>query len=530
MLHNTLLSKLDDLYKLRQAILDAATTTTTTTTTTKPSPLGWSSRGEGNSAFQGLLSLTENVDQLHLDLSETKAAEDRAWKNWEDNSTSQSDIWTSRSTQRSPESPDIWTSQGTQWSLQNSDISTSRGTQRSPQISAVKNEGYEDHWVRVKGIYENMRSILQQMYPMEGNDPTPGLPLLDRFISFGNHVYFLKNVVSSFDSDLLEYLSAKWSEVKASLMPTHPLLQAVLSSSVRDFGWGILMALLRQFGGILQQQAFTHIREIEFVVELMMSSGFKDEEVREVFLLLGLPTAVIDDGVEARQMAGYGAYTLDKSGGYGHSGGYGGGGYSGGGYGGYGHVQSFDPFVLLAGLAFATFLAYLIYRLLSTTTANGRALSGTILTLDMSDVPVGMGNLYSWLEEAKGRYEGAGKSVQHEGSHLSWAANHLWESYKVDRLSRGCVRKFLCDYLTTNQETATSASVEHLALTSLAQLFGEENTPAFLDRLSSDILEGKDVECDVLAPHCDEEAYKMTTQPPTASDGLQKATKEVVEE
>lgn len=81
------------------------------------------------------------------------------------------------------------------------------------------------------------------------------------------------------------------------------------------------------------------------------------------------------------------------------------GGYGGGGGGGGGYMQSFDPFVLLAGLAFATFLAYLIYRLLSSTSGGRRReVPDMSLALDLTDLPGVVGNLFSWLENTEAAY------------------------------------------------------------------------------------------------------------------------------
>ena len=50
---------------------------------------------------------------------------------------------------------------------------------------------------------------------------------------------------------------------------------------------------------------------------------------------------------------------------------------------------------------------------------------------------------------------------------------------------------------------------------SLAQLFGEETTGSFLDHVSSRIIEGKDVECGVEAPQCDDQSYRGAPRHPT---------------
>ncbi|XP_050692703.1 uncharacterized protein LOC126983699 [Eriocheir sinensis] len=405
----------------------------------------------------------------------------------------------------------------------------------------------EDHWARVKGIFENMKSILQQMYPGEATDVL-GFSFFDRAIALGDKMHLLQDMVQSFDPALLEYLSAKWEDTKGTLV-NYPIIKSVISSSTQELGWSLLVPLMHQVGGILQRQAFTHVAELDFVTELMRTSGFKDREIRKVYELLDLPVGTLDgadtelqeesrqfqsygyldpsdsgDGegdAEPRQYNNYPGYnTLDKSGGYGHSGGGGYGGMHGGYGGGYGYMQGFDPFVLLAGLAFATFLAYLIYRLLSSTAGGGRREAPDVtLALDLSDLPGVMNNLYSWLEGAKEQYEDAARTLVEEGHSLGWAANHLWANYQVDRLSRACVRRALCDTVKATQELdAPDALLEHLALTGLAQLFGEDNTAAYLDHVSSRLVKGKSVHCEIEAPDCDEDAYRGTPRHPQGPD------------
>lgn len=268
----------------------------------------------------------------------------------------------------------------------------------------------QEHWVRIKSIFGNMKSILEQMYPSGGSDKM-SFSVFDKAIAFGDQMHLLGLMRDTFDGELLAFLMRKWEDVQDNLFNSYPLLKVLISSNTRDIGTNLLMALVRQVGHVLHNQAFTHISELDFVTELMRSSGFKDEEIYEVFKLLDLPTYTVENNEalaqESRQ-ASFGSYTLDKSGGYGHSGG--GGGYGGGGYGGgYGYMQSFDPFVLLAGLAFATFLAYLIYRLLSSTTAaRRREVPDISLALDLSDLPGVVGNIHSWLEKTENRYGRSG--------------------------------------------------------------------------------------------------------------------------
>lgn len=321
-------------------------------------------------------------------------------------------------------------------------------TTNAPYHIPTGNVDSENHWARVKGIFENMKSILLAMYPGDDTGGALGFSFMDTVIAFGDSLHLLKDMIHSFDPDLLKFLSAKWEDAKVSLVYTHPLLRAVMSSGTQEIGWSVLAALIRQVGGILHRQAFSHVGELDFVTELMRTSGFKDKEIRKVYELLDLPLGTLngedtdlqeearqkqgypsvipeqleyshvgasesgdlDLAVRSRQYYGYTSYTNDKSG-YGHSGGgYGMGGYGMSGYGGYGYMQGFDPFVLLAGLAFATFLAYLIYRLLSSTSGGRkREAPDMSLALDMSDLPGVMNNLYSWIEGAKEQYEGAAK-------------------------------------------------------------------------------------------------------------------------
>nr|XP_045620286.1 uncharacterized protein LOC123771687 [Procambarus clarkii] len=371
----------------------------------------------------------------------------------------------------------------------------------------------EEHWARIKSILGNMKSILEQMYPAENSNEKVTFSFIDKAMAVGDKVHLLQRMQDTFDNDLLGFLRSKWESIRDTVVNSHPILQVATSSSTRELGKHLMMGAVRQLGHLLHSQAFTHLSELDFVTELMRSSGFKDLEIHEVFNLLGLPTDIVENVMpEARQL-GYSS-TVEKSGGYGHSGGAG--GYGGGQMGGYGqmgggYMQSFDPFVLLAGLAFATFLAYLIYRLLSSTAAGRRREAPDIsLALDLSDLPEVVGNLYNWLENTENTYAADENTAGHETRSFSLSANQLWTSFQVDRLSHACVKRYMCDYTsaTTTALMEPGSVLEQLALTGLAQLFGEEDSAPLVDKIQSQVLNGRDVHCDTIAPQCDDTAYQ----------------------
>ncbi|KAK4309134.1 hypothetical protein Pmani_019239 [Petrolisthes manimaculis] len=385
----------------------------------------------------------------------------------------------------------------------------------------------DSHWSRIKSILENMKSILQEMYPPGTSGEKLTFSVFDKVIAFGNEVHVLNRMRQTFDGDLLDYLYHKWEDMKISVIARYPLLGVVLSMLTKDMDHqGLLLYLVQQLGVILQQQAFAHMSELDFVTELMRSSGFKDPEIYQVFKMLNLSTATVEtielEAQEGRQFN----WGVDKTGGYGggSGGGYGmaGGGYGGGGGGGGGYMQSFDPFVLLAGLAFATFLAYLIYRLLSSTTGGKRREAPDMsLALDLSDIPSVVSNLITWLENSEAEYGVESKVPQtpqeeeDDTYSFGWVANQLWSSYQVDRLTHACVKRFMCDYVMTRNNHWTMMDsgilVEELALSGMAQLFGEDGVGATVDRAHSRLLVGGEEEeeasCGALVPQCDDVAY-----------------------
>ncbi|XP_068233082.1 uncharacterized protein [Palaemon carinicauda] len=381
----------------------------------------------------------------------------------------------------------------------------------------------QEYWTRVKGIVGNMKSILEQMYPPQSEEEKRTFSVFDKAIAFGDNINVLNKIRKTFDHELVGFLGQKWTDIKDRVVNGSPLLKFILSMNTRNITKNFMMALIQQLGHLLHQQAFTHLSEMDFVTELMRSSGFKDIEIQQVFQLLDLPTDTIGNEIseaEARQLGGYSGYNVEKSGGYGHSGG---GGYGGGGG---GYMQSFDPFVLLAGLAFATFLAYLLYRLLSSTTGRKRDIPDISLALDLSDLPDVVGNIYSWLEKAEEKYGGdeyhgdiMGEVID-ESESFGTAANQLWTSFQADRMSHACVKRYLCDYAskTSKKMMGHNSILQQLALTSLAQLFGEDEGAKLMDKIQHDTLGGKEATCSARAADCDDITYQDVVTTATADN------------
>lgn len=263
----------------------------------------------------------------------------------------------------------------------------------------------QDHWTRLKSILGNMRGILEREFPGSDSDDKLTFEVLDKIISFGDKMDILKRLNKTFNNGLVNFLSQKWIDISESIINGSPVLKALFSVSSNNLSSSLFMPLLKGVGHLFQNNALKHLEDLDFVTDLMRSSGFQDIEINEVFNLLDInTTSTFDDNnlqVEGRQ---YGNSFMEKSGGYGHSGGYGGGGgYASHGGGGY-MMQTIDPFVLLAGLAFATFLAFLLFRLLSQTTGKRRSVPDMSLNLDLSDMPEVMTNLYNFLDTAEKKF------------------------------------------------------------------------------------------------------------------------------
>ncbi|CAL4183178.1 unnamed protein product, partial [Meganyctiphanes norvegica] len=272
--------------------------------------------------------------------------------------------------------------------------------------------------------------------------------------------------------------------------------------------------------------------DTDFVIELMQQTGFNDDEIIQVFNLLELKTDFLTDNstleVESRQYGGnslrnynknsinrneYDTYSndrydsslsnIEKSGGYGHSG-----GYQPECYGYQCMMDMFDPFILLAGLAAAAFLAYIIYRLLSSTMRRRRS-EDHGLGLDLSDLPEVMNNMYNWLENTDDKYgyqqEGDDRLEEGFGS----LANSLWASFAADRSPEGCARRYLCDYVQDNtyHMLGAGATLNILALTGLIQLFGDITSAKMVDHLHTTLLGGQDIACEAHVPQCDDVTY-----------------------
>ena len=224
-------------------------------------------------------------------------------------------------------------------------------------ISNMKSEPY---WDRLKVILGNLKSILRDM----NGDNIVGMnevfDTIDKVINFGDKINVVGLVKNSFDPELLEFLEIRWNNTKNDFISSYPLVNSLVANTNSAFPKMILVELIRKVAGFLKNQAFLHLHEADFVINIMKSSGFKLDEIKEVFYLLDLsPPELKEDNVmfedEGRSYSSnsrYSDYDISRTGGYGHSGGHG--GYM---------MAQMDPFVLLAGLAFATFAAYLIYRL-----------------------------------------------------------------------------------------------------------------------------------------------------------------------
>lgn len=529
-------SKLGDLYKLRESFQetseDSSTPSAVRTSTEDSSQWFPESNKENSDAiFQSLTDLFKDEPPQKIQLSTNDPLVVKNLPKASAYQIAEEDMWR-RDPSVTETDPPIKNEWGGSGAIVRGDYfgnTVENMTDVNPEFEEVPQE----YWARIKGIVGNMKSILEQMYPPQTDDEKRTFSVFDKAIAFGDNINVLNKIRKTFDNELLGFLGQKWTNIKDIAVNRVPMLKLLLSTDTRQITRNFMMALIQQIGHLLHQQAFTHLSELDFVTELMRSSGFKDFEIQQVFQLLDLPTEAIDNEItdeEGRQLGnlgGYGGYNLEKSGGYGQSsGGYGGGGGGYGGGGG-GYMQSFDPFVLLAGLAFATFLAYLIYRLLSSTAGRKRDMPDISLSLDLSDLPDVVGNLYSWLEKTEEKYGGYEdeemiEEVIDETENFGAVANQLWSSFQADRLSHTCVKRYLCDYANQSSKKMMGhgSVLEQLALTGLAQLFGEEEGAKMIDEVQSQYLTGEPATCSARAEECDDIVYEgviTSTAKPTSS-------------
>lgn len=137
------------------------------------------------------------------------------------------------------------------------------------------------------------------------------------------------------------------------------------------------------------------------------------------------------------------------------------------------------------------------------------------LALDLSDLPEVMSNLYNWLEKSEENY-GFDEPVEEESIEESFgeSANTLWATFSVDRLSGACMRRYLCDFVqdTSNDLMGSTSTLEQLAITSLAHLLGETKGGQMIDHIQSQVLQGEQVTCSVMAPQCDDVMYHAATE------------------
>ncbi|KAK3872981.1 hypothetical protein Pcinc_022003 [Petrolisthes cinctipes] len=353
------------------------------------------------------------------------------------------------------------------------------------------------NWHRIKGIVSNMKSILSKLYVDDDDDTDVPLSFFDKMFTLGDYFSLAIDIYSSLDPSLKDYLNFIYSKVKEEVRKSHPLLsQAIAKLPDYDEVWGKVMPwVLVQTGHILHYQALTFINELDFVEELLASSGFLPEEVRFIFELLDLPSPpggqMQEEARKSRQIQDrQDRYHLDtgvrRDGGYGHSGGYGDyggyshsgvhghlggagygglgsasgsgyggyGGHSAGGYGGYMQKVRHDPFVILAGLAFLTLCSYATFLFLSSKSSK-RSTSEYHLTLDLSDIP----DIHDQMDKLRDTYSSSQESEGDSVDDLPETLNGLWRWFSDTTKTgggMGCVQRFLCQYfsLPASQDSA----------------------------------------------------------------------------
>lgn len=290
-----------------------------------------------------------------------------------------------------------------------------------------------------------MESILEKLYEGEIRSGHVPLHLIPKMMLVGDAVYGAKTIYKRVDPDLVDLVREKLSSGFLRRFK-EPLGEILTVPDVQEIVDDLVTRFVVETGHFLHHQAMTFAHELEFVTELMLSSGFEKEEISVVLKLLGLPPfpreiegyseePPLDDSPVEAAVDGSRRRSRDRrfnsnrrnseydypAGGYGYQGGYSGGygggysadgyggGYDAGGYGGYGgymqDMSKIDPFVILGGLAFLTLCSYVTFLVLSSKT---RKRSVPDLSLDLSDLP----NLNLIFEAMDEESFGASKQVR----------------------------------------------------------------------------------------------------------------------
>ncbi|KAL7632504.1 UNVERIFIED_CONTAM: hypothetical protein RMT77_017167 [Armadillidium vulgare] len=360
-------------------------------------------------------------------------------------------------------------------------------------------------WIRIKSIIENMKSLFKKTYGEDTNEKNEILEMIDKMIIIGDKINLVKNIEDSFDKDLLNFLYEKWSNIQDSVLKSNPLLKTMLTLDGKVLLLSIARGLVRQFGKAFHQQALVHLNEQEFIINTMRSSGFQDSEIYDVFKLLDLPTKLLlqttQNITKSETVEGRGFFKFGGM--FGHGGGH-------GNTGGYGSMMKSDPLILLAGLAFATFAAYLCYRLLSSTPpVEKRGFDGSSLSLYLSDIPVMMTNLHTWIEGSEQRYEAPEDLPETSIDNFIASINNLWRSYKKDTVSKSCIKRYLCYYTQENplKTIQFGTNFNQLTLLTLAHLLGAKTSSKESDIYVQKLTNGQMVNCEKEAPACDNSLF-----------------------
>ncbi|XP_042232447.1 uncharacterized protein LOC121873178 isoform X2 [Homarus americanus] len=384
------------------------------------------------------------------------------------------------------------------------------------------------NWTRLKGIFTNMKSILTKINEAGTEPGHVPISVLDQILKVEDYFVMAEIFYNSLDPELHEHFKQLYDRFMQFLF-RNPLLRTIQLPDMRAIKEELFPLLLIKVGHLFHQQAITFVHEVDFVFEMMKSSGFKNEEIYLIFELLGLSSMLEEEehpvktwtakSKQARDISdqfssnigfrrdSHGGYGYSdggygypdggygySDGGYGHSDGYGGsgspsgygGGYHSGGYGGYGgymqYMPKVDPFVILAGLTFLTLCSYLTYLVVSSKTSK-RSLSEFPHSLDLSDLP----DLLALVEDAHNfySYDALNQDPDDPTQSLSLAFNNLWRSYKRGPESGICVRRFLCQQLhNLPYLLGPEMSFMQLSVSSLAQTLGVTEAARTADQIN----------------------------------------------
>ncbi|XP_050692705.1 uncharacterized protein LOC126983700 isoform X2 [Eriocheir sinensis] len=163
---------------------------------------------------------------------------------------------------------------------------TDRDDPGRPQAGTDPTDDPLTHWRRLKAIGANMRSILRKLTD-EGHHE--GLSLLYSLMDVEDYLTLLRTAYLSLHPDLRHYLLQRLGDATlgTKVYPLGPLLDILPDPTTVTEIW--IPRGLEVIGQALHNQSMKFVNELDTIEELMLSSGFLQEEIDQILYLVGLP-------------------------------------------------------------------------------------------------------------------------------------------------------------------------------------------------------------------------------------------------